>query len=142
MSEALAGTGPVDFAVPERVVIVPVDLYPSGGCVRPVAMAFVAGTEPKVTCGPAKYAPAPSTIIRTEPADQASSPALQNPAAASQPATPGALTSNPGNHHSPDSSAGQTLGPHPDPLAGRDSNCYAKLPDGDGDVCRRPPKSA
>ena len=47
-----------------------------------------------------------------------------------------------GDHHSPDSSAGQTLGPHPDPLAGRDSNCYAKLPDGDGDVCRRPPKNA
>src|SRR5215510_12012926 len=96
MSDALAGTGPVDFPVPERVVIVPVDLYPSGGCVRPVVMAFVAGTEPKVTCGPVKYAPAPTTIIRTEPADQASSPALQNPAAASQPAPPGALTSTPG----------------------------------------------
>src|SRR5262249_19796982 len=78
MSEALAGTGAVDFPVPDRVVVVPVDLNASGGCVRPVMMAFVAGTEPKITCGPAKYAPvqvptptAPPTPARTEPVDQA-----------------------------------------------------------------------
>lgn len=43
--------------MPEGVVLIPVDLNPGGGCVRPVMMAFVAGTEPTATCGPAKYAP-------------------------------------------------------------------------------------
>ena len=57
MQEALAGTPPEDFPIPERVVLVPVDMNPSGGCVRPVTMAFVAGTEPKEVCGPARYAP-------------------------------------------------------------------------------------
>ena len=47
MQEALAWTPPEDFPIPERVVLVPVDMNPSGGCVRPVTMAFVAGTEPK-----------------------------------------------------------------------------------------------
>jgi penicillin-binding protein 1A len=57
MSQALAGTPAEDFSVPENVVLVPVDLSPSGGCVRPVMMAFVSGTEPKMTCGAARYAP-------------------------------------------------------------------------------------
>jgi penicillin-binding protein 1A len=57
MREALAGTPAEDFPIPERVVLVPVDLNPSGGCVRPVTMAFIAGTEPKETCGPTRYAP-------------------------------------------------------------------------------------
>src|SRR6266849_3815930 len=69
MSEALAGTPGEDFPAPERVVVVPVDLNPGGGCVRPVMMAFIVGTEPQVTCGPAKYAPAPTTI-RNDPGDQ------------------------------------------------------------------------
>jgi penicillin-binding protein 1A len=70
MSEALAGTPPEDFPVPEGVVVVPVDLNPAGACVRPVMMAFVAGTEPKATCGAARYAPGmiPSRI---DGADQA-----------------------------------------------------------------------
>ena len=58
MQEALAGTPPEDFPIPERVVLVPVDMNASGGCVRPVTMAFIAGTEPKEACGPARYAPA------------------------------------------------------------------------------------
>src|SRR5882724_737732 len=66
MQEALAGTPPEDFPIPERVVLVPVDMNASGGCGRPVMMAFIAGTEPQVTCGPAKYAPAPTTI-RNDP---------------------------------------------------------------------------
>jgi len=41
-----------DFPVPERVVIVSVDLDPSNECVRPVPMAFVRGTEPAASCGP------------------------------------------------------------------------------------------
>jgi penicillin-binding protein 1A len=90
MAEALAGTSAVDFPVPERVVVVPVDLNAGGGCVRPVMMAFVAGTEPRLTCGPAKYAPAPAPI-RTEPVDQAplsSNPAASNPLPTAAGATP------------------------------------------------------
>ena len=77
MSEALAGTAAMDFPVPERIVVVPVDLNAGGGCVRPVMMAFVAGTEPKVTCGPAKYAP-PSAPMRPDSGDPASSPPAPN----------------------------------------------------------------
>jgi len=33
---------------------VPVDLSASGSCVKPVMMAFLAGTEPKNTCGPSR----------------------------------------------------------------------------------------
>jgi penicillin-binding protein 1A len=66
MQEALAGTPSEDFPIPERVVLVPVDLNASGGCVRPVTMAFIAGTEPKETCGPARYAPGVSPP-RAEP---------------------------------------------------------------------------
>jgi 1A family penicillin-binding protein len=84
MSEALAGTSAADFPVPERVVVVPVDLNAGGGCVRPVIMAFIAGTEPKATCGPAKYAPAPA--IRPESGEQASSPPTPNVQAPSPPA--------------------------------------------------------
>jgi 1A family penicillin-binding protein len=92
MSEALAGTATTDFPVPERVVVVPVDLYAGSGCTRPVMMAFVAGTEPKITCGPAKYAPVPATT-RAEPSDQG--PVVPNPAASNPPAPPGAVTSSP-----------------------------------------------
>src|SRR5262245_7232807 len=52
MSRVLAGTPKEDFPVPERVVLVPVDLDPSNECVRVVTMAFVKGTEPAVGCGP------------------------------------------------------------------------------------------
>jgi penicillin-binding protein 1A len=79
MQEALAGTPAEDFPIPERVVLVPVDLNASGGCVRPVTMAFIAGTEPKETCGPTRYAPGVAPP-RIEP------PSLPPPAAA--PATP------------------------------------------------------
>ncbi|MBI2552877.1 MAG: penicillin-binding protein 1A, partial [Candidatus Rokubacteria bacterium] len=51
MAKVLAGTPPEEFPVPERVAFVPVDLDPSGACVRPVVMAFVRGTEPRATCG-------------------------------------------------------------------------------------------
>ena len=75
MHEALAGTTAEDFPIPERVVLVPVDLNTGGGCVRPVTMAFIAGTEPKETCGPARYAPGVSPP-RVEP------PPLPSPGAA------------------------------------------------------------
>jgi penicillin-binding protein 1A len=54
MKEALAGKPVEDFPVPEGVVVVPVDLSASGSCVKPVMMAFLAGTEPKNTCGPSR----------------------------------------------------------------------------------------
>src|SRR5215831_12633349 len=55
MASALAGTPVEDFAIPERVVVLPADLSVAGECLRPVMMAFVAGTEPKAACGPARY---------------------------------------------------------------------------------------
>src|SRR6266851_5069436 len=81
MQEALAGTPPDDFPIPERVVRVPVDMNASGGCVRPVTMAFIAGTEPKEACGPARYAPGVSPP-RTEP------PLLPAPSAPNAPGAP------------------------------------------------------
>src|SRR5258706_2152510 len=54
MQEALAGTPPEDFPIPERAVLVPIDLNTPGGCVRPGTIAFVAGTGPKETCGPSR----------------------------------------------------------------------------------------
>jgi penicillin-binding protein 1A len=90
MQEALAGTAVEDFPIPERVVLVPVDLDTSGGCVRPVTMAFVAGTEPKETCGPARYAPgvSPPRVeppLLPPPAGAAPTPALPAPGAAQPP---------------------------------------------------------
>jgi penicillin-binding protein 1A len=81
MQQALAGTPVEDFAIPERVVLVPVDLSAGGGCQRPVTMAFIAGTEPKETCGPARYAPGVSPP-RIEP------PMLPGPAAPPAPTAP------------------------------------------------------
>src|SRR4030095_654371 len=78
MQDALTGTPVEDFAMPERIVLVPVDLTASGGCQRPVTMAFIAGTEPKETCGPARYAPGGSPP-RIEP------PVLPGPAAPAAP---------------------------------------------------------
>jgi penicillin-binding protein 1A len=93
MSEALAGTAATDFPIPERVVVVPVDLYPGSGCARPVAMAFVAGTEPSITCGPAKHAPV-SAAARREPSDLTSGVPAPHPGGDSHSA-PGAMTSPP-----------------------------------------------
>ena len=52
MGKVLGDSPKEDFAMPERVVLVPVDLDPSNECVRVVPMAFVRGTEPAVGCGP------------------------------------------------------------------------------------------
>ena len=68
MHEALAGMPAEDFAQPEKVVRVAVDLSQAGDCSRPVLMAFLIGTEPAKTCGPARYAPG---VI---PPDQAGAP--------------------------------------------------------------------
>jgi len=67
MQDVLAGVPIEDFPIPERVVLVPVDENVAGGCVKPVTMAFIAGTEPKDTCGPARYAPGVSPPRAVEP---------------------------------------------------------------------------
>jgi penicillin-binding protein 1A len=51
MGKVLGDSPKEDFAMPDRVVLVPVDLDPSNECIRVVMMAFVKGTEPAVTCG-------------------------------------------------------------------------------------------
>jgi penicillin-binding protein 1A len=50
MGKVLGDSPREDFAVPDKVVLVPVDLDPSNECVRVVTMAFVRGTEP-LACG-------------------------------------------------------------------------------------------
>jgi penicillin-binding protein 1A len=56
MQAALAGMPAEDFPIPEKVVLVPVDLDRAGTCSRPALMAFVIGTEPSQICGPARFA--------------------------------------------------------------------------------------
>jgi penicillin-binding protein 1A len=52
MTKVLGDSPKDDFPVPERVVLLPIDLDPSNECVRVVTMAFIRGTEPATTCGP------------------------------------------------------------------------------------------
>ena len=87
MAGALAGTAVEDFPVPDNVALAPVDLSPTGGCNRPVTMAFVAGTEPRSTCGPVRYSsgPAPVMPARTDASD--SVPPV-NPAMSANPGAP------------------------------------------------------
>jgi penicillin-binding protein 1A len=70
MGRVLGDSPKDDFPVPDRVVLVPVDMDASNECVRVVTMAFVRGTEPAVGCGarrqqvPAGEPAAPSTLPR------------------------------------------------------------------------------
>ena len=50
MGKVLGDSPKEDFPMPDKVVVVPVDLDPSNECVRVVPMAFVKGTEP-AACG-------------------------------------------------------------------------------------------
>jgi penicillin-binding protein 1A len=64
MSKVLAQTPKEDFPIPDGVTVVLVDEDPSGQCVRPVPMAFIAGSEPSSACsapGQQKPAAAPAT---------------------------------------------------------------------------------
>jgi membrane carboxypeptidase/penicillin-binding protein len=90
MQDALAGAPVEDFPIPERVVLVPVDLGASGGCQRPVTMAFIAGTEPKETCGPVRYAPGVSPPRIEPPVLPVPAPAAPAPAVPALPAPPSA----------------------------------------------------
>src|SRR5512132_3947220 len=91
MGKVLADSPREDFPVPDKVVIVPVDLDPSNECVRVVPMAFVKGTEP-LACGrrPSVPAPLPPGVPVLAP-PQAGMPAPGSPpppAAALPPALP------------------------------------------------------
>jgi penicillin-binding protein 1A len=57
MARILGNSPKEEFPVPERVIVVPVDLDPSNECVHVVTMAFVRGTEPAVNCGPRRLSP-------------------------------------------------------------------------------------
>src|SRR5436309_2936181 len=64
MGKVLGNSPKEDFPVPDGVVTLLVDEDPSGECVRPVPMAFIAGTEPQVSCagsGQRRAQPTPPT---------------------------------------------------------------------------------
>jgi penicillin-binding protein 1A len=97
MGRVLDGSPREDFPVPDKVVMVPVDLDPSNECVRVVTMAFVRGTEP-LPCGrrPALLPP-PTTPISPAPAVPApATGVVPPPPAATTPAVPSPAPSSPG----------------------------------------------
>jgi len=80
MTKVLGDSPKEDFPVPERVVLLPIDLDPSNECVRVVTMAFVRGTEPASTCGPRRQS-VPTTPA-TPPAPGQQGAAVDSPTAA------------------------------------------------------------
>jgi hypothetical protein len=63
------GDGPKEeFPVPDKVILVPVDMDPSNECVRVVTMAFIRGTEPAVGCGARRQATPPDPTAPPAPA--------------------------------------------------------------------------
>jgi len=92
MTKVLGDSPKDEFPVPERVVLLPIDLDPSNECVRVVTMAFIRGTEPATTCGPRRQSvptvtpPPPAGI---PPAGAGTSPAgAPTPPAGAPPAGP------------------------------------------------------
>jgi 1A family penicillin-binding protein len=68
MGRVLGDSPKEDFPIPERVVIVSVDMDPSNECIRVVRMAFVKGTEPATSCGPRRQmTPSGTTPTAPEP---------------------------------------------------------------------------
>jgi membrane carboxypeptidase/penicillin-binding protein len=92
MGKVLADSPREDFAMPDKIVLVPVDLDPSNECVRVVTMAFVKGTEP-LPCGrrlpptPTPMPPSPAGVPQAGAAPPAP-PATAPPATAPPPALP------------------------------------------------------
>jgi penicillin-binding protein 1A len=84
MKRALGDMPAEDFPIPDRVVLVPVDLDPSNECVRVVTMAFVRGTQPDASCGPRRQTVPVPTSVAPEPPS--------SPGAASGQTPPGAAT--------------------------------------------------
>jgi penicillin-binding protein 1A len=66
MGRVLGDSPKEDFPMPERVVVVPVDLDPSNECVRVVPMAFLKGTEP-AACGARRQSVPPAAPPATAP---------------------------------------------------------------------------
>ena len=96
MGKVLGDSPREDFPVPDKVVLVPVDLDPSNECVRVVTMAFVRGTEP-LACGrrPPPTVPPPAAP-GTPQAAPLSSPLPGTPQAAPlSPSSPAAATPPP-----------------------------------------------
>jgi len=90
MGKVLGDSPKEDFTVPERVVLLPIDLDPSNECVRVVTMAFIKGTEPASTCGPRRQsvptAPAPATpSAPLPPSPPTPQGALEHPSPAALP---------------------------------------------------------
>jgi penicillin-binding protein 1A len=82
MGRVLANAPREDFPVPSGVVLFPVDLDPSGTCVRPVVMAFLRDTEPRRTCGAARDArtgdPTGTPVPRFRPGVTSGSPPVMD----------------------------------------------------------------
>jgi penicillin-binding protein 1A len=85
MGKVLGDSPKEDFPLPDRVVLVPVDLDPSNECVRVVMMAFVKGTEPAVTCGARRQG------VPGAPGPPPAAPSPGTPPQAALPAAPPAL---------------------------------------------------
>ena len=83
MSKVLGESPKDDFSIPERVVLVPIDLDPSNECVRVVTMAFVRGTEPAPTLrtAPPGRPDRPDTRRRSAGGPSGPAPAPVTPAA-------------------------------------------------------------
>ncbi len=73
MGKVLGDSPREDFPVPDKVVLVPVDLDPSNECVRVVTMAFVRGTEPPA-CGRRPSTPLPLPGVTPPAPPQAGAP--------------------------------------------------------------------
>jgi len=89
MGKILGDSPREDFPVPDKVVLVPVDLDPSNECVRVVTMAFVKGTEP-LACGrrpPPVPPPAVPGLPQAGPPPQTSAP-VPPPSVSPPPALP------------------------------------------------------
>jgi penicillin-binding protein 1A len=91
MGKVLGDSPKEDFSVPERVVLLPIDLDPSNECVRVVTMAFIKGTEPASTCGPRRQsvptvpAPAAPSAPLSPPPPSPPQGALEHPSPAALP---------------------------------------------------------
>jgi penicillin-binding protein 1A len=82
MGKVLGDAPREDFPLPDRVVVVPIDLDASNECVRVVPMAFVRGTEPSFSCGPRRQSVPPPAVVPAAPAPAAPAPPALVPAPA------------------------------------------------------------
>ena len=92
MTKVLGDSPKDDFPVPERVVLLPIDLDPSNECVRVVTMAFIRGTEPATTCGPRRQSvPTTTPGVPSGPA----APSVPSPGMIAPPPAPQSAVDDP-----------------------------------------------